>query len=89
MDFIRIEVESLKAQGDLDQARAALNQARADLLLLLGWPENSVEISAREAWPAAIPEIATVRQDELIDAHSTAGPICARPGCASHRPGKC
>lgn len=66
MDFIRIEVESLKAQGDLDQARAALNQARADLLLLLGWPENSVEISAREAWPAAIPEIATVRQDELI-----------------------
>jgi len=33
---------------------------------LLGWPENSVEISAREAWPAAIPEIATVRQDELI-----------------------
>jgi cobalt-zinc-cadmium efflux system outer membrane protein len=66
MDFIRIEVESLKAQGDLDQARAALNQARADLLLLLGWPENSVEISAREAWPAANPEIATVKQDELI-----------------------
>ncbi|HEX8874060.1 MAG TPA: TolC family protein, partial [Nitrosospira sp.] len=62
MDFIRIEVESLKVQSDLDQAQAALNQARADLLLLLGWPENSMEISVVEAWPEAAPEIAMIRQ---------------------------
>ncbi len=67
IDFIRIEVESLKAQGDLDQARTALNQARADLLLLLGWPENSMEISAVEAWPEAAPEIAMARQDQLVE----------------------
>jgi len=52
-DFTRIEVESLKAQGDLDRALAGLKQARADLLLLLGWPENSLEIAAADAWPEA------------------------------------
>jgi cobalt-zinc-cadmium efflux system outer membrane protein len=66
MDFVRIEVESLKVQSDQDQARAALNQARADLLLLLGWPENSVEINAVEAWPEASPEIVMIRQDDLV-----------------------
>ncbi len=66
IDFIRIEVESLKAQGDQDQARTALDQARAELLLLLGWPENSLEISAVETWPEAAPEIALARQDQLI-----------------------
>ncbi len=52
-DFTRIEVESLKAQGDLDRAQTALAQARTDLLVLLGWPENSVNLSAADAWPAA------------------------------------
>ena len=66
VDFIRIEVESLKAQGDQDQARTAFDQARAELLLLLGWPENSLEISAVESWPEAAPEIALARQDQLI-----------------------
>ena len=67
MDFVRIEVESLKVQSDQDQARAALNQARADLLLLLGWPENSIEINAAETWPEAAPEIALARQDQLVE----------------------
>ncbi|HEY8096781.1 MAG TPA: TolC family protein, partial [Methylobacter sp.] len=66
-DFTRIEVESLKAQGDQDLATAALNQARANLLLLLGWPENSMEISAVEAWPEANPGIARAGQDQLAE----------------------
>jgi cobalt-zinc-cadmium efflux system outer membrane protein len=66
-DFTRIEVESLKAQGDQDQAKSALNQARADLLLLLGWPENSLEISAVEAWPKADPGIAKAGQNQLAE----------------------
>ena len=66
-DFTRIEVESLKAQGDQDQAKALLNQARADLLLLLGWPENSMEISAVEMWPEAAPVIAKAGQDQLVE----------------------
>jgi cobalt-zinc-cadmium efflux system outer membrane protein len=52
-DFIRIEVEKLKAQGDLDHAQTALNQARTDLLLLLGWPKDSAELTAEDAWPEA------------------------------------
>ncbi|TRX03065.1 TolC family protein [Candidatus Methylobacter oryzae] len=66
-DFTRIEVESLKTQGDQDQAKSALNQARADLLLLLGWPENSLEISAVETWPEAKPEIAKAGQNQLAE----------------------
>ncbi len=50
-DFTRIEVESLKAQGDVDRSQTAVNQARTDLLLLLGWPENSLNIVADDAWP--------------------------------------
>jgi len=66
-DFTRIEVESLKAQSDQDQARTALNQTRAELLLLLGWPENSLEISAVEVWPEANPGIAKASLDQLAE----------------------
>ncbi|WP_256377066.1 TolC family protein [Nitrosospira multiformis] len=66
MEVVRIEVESIKAQADRDRAQAELNQAQADLLLLLGWPEDSPEISAVEAWPEAIPEIAMIGQEELV-----------------------
>ncbi len=52
-DFTRIEVESLKAQADLDRAETAMKQARTDLLLLLGWPENSYTLTAVDAWPKA------------------------------------
>ncbi|WP_206667278.1 TolC family protein [Candidatus Methylobacter oryzae] len=66
-DFTRIEVESLKAQADQDQAKTVLNQARADLLLLLGWPENSLEISAVDAWPETNPALAKAGQDQLAE----------------------
>ena len=52
-DFTRIEVEGLKAQADLDRAETAMKQARTDLLLLLGWPENSYALTAVDAWPKA------------------------------------
>ncbi len=39
MDFVRIEVESLKVQSDQDQARAALNQARADFYCYWAGPK--------------------------------------------------
>jgi cobalt-zinc-cadmium efflux system outer membrane protein len=65
-DFTRMEVESLKAQGDQDQAKTALNQARADLLLLLGWPENSLDITAVETWAQANNVIAKASQEQLV-----------------------
>lgn len=65
-DYTRIEVESLKVQADLDQAHAALKQARAALLLLLGWPENKLDIVAVEAWPKATPTITHAKQEQLV-----------------------
>jgi cobalt-zinc-cadmium efflux system outer membrane protein len=64
-DFTRIEIESLKAQGDQNQAQTALNQARAELLLLLGWPEHSLEITAVEPWANASPAVANAGQEQL------------------------
>lgn len=66
-DLLRLEVESQKAQGDLDQTKTALAQARADLLLLLGWPENSLEISAVESWLSATPLTTRVEQASLVN----------------------
>jgi outer membrane protein, heavy metal efflux system len=65
-DYTRIEVESLKAQADLDQAQASLQQARSALLLLLGWPENQLELVAVEAWPTATPNITHAKQAQLV-----------------------
>jgi cobalt-zinc-cadmium efflux system outer membrane protein len=64
-DLTRLEVESLKAQGDQNMAQTALSQARADLLLLLAWPENSLGISAVEAWSSAPAKITQESQDQL------------------------
>ncbi|HUL13406.1 MAG TPA: TolC family protein [Methylococcaceae bacterium] len=65
-DYVRIEVESLKAQGELDNTQTALAQARADLLVLLGWPENSLEITAAESWPILSSESTRLGQDALV-----------------------
>lgn len=65
--LVRIEMESLKAQSEQDQAQAALSQARAELLLMLGWPENSMKIIAAEVWPEAKPEIALAKHDQLTE----------------------
>lgn len=67
IDFARIEVEGLKAQAEQDQALAALTQARADLLLLLAWPEKSMAIQAVEVWPEAMLTISEAGQDQLVE----------------------
>lgn len=50
-DFLRIEVEGLKAQSDLDNTAAVLKKAQSDLAVLLAWPENAMQFAARDAWP--------------------------------------
>lgn len=66
VDFTRIEVESLKAQGEADRAQAALGQARTDLLLLLDWPMDSLALKAEDAWPAADLAGEAGNEDKLI-----------------------
>ena len=65
IDYTRIEVENLKAQGELDRTETALKQARTELLLLLGWPENSLTLTAAEAWPKSNLKDDLYREDAL------------------------
>ena len=64
-EFTRLEVESLKAQSDKDLTQSALIQARADLLTLLGWPKDAMEIKASGKWPIANAAIAQAKQEIL------------------------
>jgi outer membrane protein, heavy metal efflux system len=65
-DYTRIEVEALKALADVNSRQAALKQAQADLLLLMGWPENAINIRAAEQWPAFNAELSRKSQAELV-----------------------
>ena len=51
-DFLRIEVESFKAQSDLDNANAAIKQAQADLAVVLRWPDKSMQFAAQDSLPS-------------------------------------
>jgi outer membrane protein, heavy metal efflux system len=50
-DLVRVEVESLKAKGDVDKAVAVLKGSRSELARLLSWPEGSMDFTVEEAWP--------------------------------------
>ena len=58
-DFLRIEVESFKAQSDLDNANAAIKQAQADLAVVLRWPDKSLQFAAQDQ----LPQIKDIGQD--------------------------
>jgi outer membrane protein, heavy metal efflux system len=53
-DLLRIEVEGLKAQSELDKAEAELEAAQADLALLLAWPEGAMDFAAKGDWPEPV-----------------------------------
>ena len=50
-DLMRVEVESYKANADVDSATSALKKARAELGKLLSWPEQSMDFVAEDQWP--------------------------------------
>ncbi|CAH9018082.1 TolC family protein [Candidatus Nitrosacidococcus sp. I8] len=50
-DLTRIEVETLNAQSDLDNALAHLTQERAELAKILAWPEEADTLKVVEQWP--------------------------------------
>ena len=50
-DFLRIDVERLKAESDWNNADAAVQAARSDLAKLLSWPDNALGFLADDAWP--------------------------------------
>lgn len=66
-DFLRIDMEALKAQSDLDSAEAAVEQAQADLAVALNWPDNSLQFEAKEQWPAIKDIGQGLSREALID----------------------
>ena len=66
-DYLRVKMEGLRAQSDLDSAQSAVEQAQAALAVVLRWPEQSLRIEAKDAWPALV-DIGQARdRDALID----------------------
>ena len=50
-DLLRIEIEAMQAQSDLDNAEAAVEQAQATLAVILNWPDKNMQFVASEQWP--------------------------------------
>lgn len=61
-DLMRVEVESLKAQADVDSARADVRKNRAELARWLAWPDQSLNFTAVDDWPKAA--VAYLDRDE-------------------------
>lgn len=66
-DYLRVKMEGLRAQSDLDSAQAVVEHAQAALAVLLRWPEQSLRIEAKDAWPALADIGQTRDKNELID----------------------
>ncbi|OQW75265.1 MAG: transporter [Proteobacteria bacterium ST_bin11] len=63
-DFLRVKMEAMRAQSDLDTAQAAVEQAQAGLAVILRWPKDGLVFEAKEQWP----EIKDLGQNGSIDA---------------------
>ena len=66
-DFMRIEMESMRANSDLDNAQAAVEQAQAALAVVLNWPDKSMQFVAEEQWPEIMDIGQTLQRDMLIN----------------------
>jgi cobalt-zinc-cadmium efflux system outer membrane protein len=73
-DFMRIEMESMRANSDLDNAQAAVEQAQATLGQILNWPDKTMQFVAEEKWPAFQEIGQTLQRDQLINKALTQRP---------------
>ncbi|MDD5630887.1 MAG: TolC family protein [Methylococcales bacterium] len=65
-EFLRVKMESMRAQSDLDNAQAAVELAQADLAVILRWPDKSLQFEAKEEWPDAAGIGQSLSKEELI-----------------------
>ena len=66
-DFLRVKMEAMRAQSDLDTAQASVEQAQADLAVILRWPDRSLQFEAKEQWPEVKDYGRNLSKDALID----------------------
>ena len=66
-DFLRVKMEAMHAQSDLDNAQMAVEQAQAGLAVVLRWPDKSLQFEAKDEW-AVIKDIGqNLSKETLID----------------------
>jgi len=66
-DFLRVKMEAMRAQSDLDSAQTAVEQAQAGLAVILRWPDNSLKFEAKEQWPVITDIGQHLSADELMN----------------------
>jgi len=66
-DFLRVKMEAMRSQSDLDNAQAAVEQAQADLAVILRWPDRSLQFEAKEQWPDVKNFNQSLSKEQLID----------------------
>lgn len=66
-DFLRVKMEALRAQSDLDNAQSTLIKAQADFATVLRWPDNGMQFEAREIWPNGVDVDQQAGDEQLID----------------------
>jgi cobalt-zinc-cadmium efflux system outer membrane protein len=66
-DFLRVKMEAMRAQSDLDNAQTAVEQAQAGLAVILRWPDKSLQFEAKEEWPEVKEIGQNIAQEALID----------------------
>jgi cobalt-zinc-cadmium efflux system outer membrane protein len=66
-DFLRVKMEAMRAQSDLDNAQTAVEQAQADLAVILRWPDKSLQFEAKEQWPEVKDISQSFSKEQLID----------------------
>jgi len=66
-DFLRVKMESIRAESDLDNAQSAVTSAQADLAVVLRWPEKSLQFEAQEQWPDAKDLTLNLNKEELTN----------------------
>lgn len=49
-DFLRVKMEAMHAQLDLDNAQMAVEQAQAGFAAILGWADKSWQFEAKDDW---------------------------------------
>jgi len=65
-DFLRVKMEAMRAQSDLDNTQAAVELAQADLAVILRWPDRSLQFEAKEQWPEVKDISQSLSKEELI-----------------------
>ena len=66
-DFMRIEMEEMRAKSDLDNAQAGVEQTQATLAQILNWSDKSLDFIAAEDWPKFSDIGQTLKREAMIN----------------------